>query len=128
MILWLTLHVPRLFLHWCNGKNCYINDYAHKDEFYPFMHDHWTINTSKVKNFLCEIGQRSKVGMTIFFGLVEHSEGLVELKSSTRLELSRIFSSNFELKTHLFMTIPKLILQNLVRIREEDWNKINMVP
>ena len=65
--------------------------------------------------------------MTIFLGLVEQSEGLVELKSSTRLELSRIFCSNFELKTHLFVTIPKIILQNLVRIREEDWNKINMV-
>ena len=55
-------------------KTVTINDYAHKDEFYPFMHDQWTINTSKVKTFLCEIGQRSKVGMTIFLGLVEYSE------------------------------------------------------
>ena len=82
---WFYGHLHRWFCDWhCTCQGCFfidamvktvtINDYARKDEFYPFMHDQWTINTSKVKNFLCEIGQRSKVGMTIFLGLVEYSE------------------------------------------------------
>ena len=68
---WFYGHLHRWFCDWyCTCQGCFfidamvktvtINDYARKDEFYPFMHDQWTINTSKVKTLYVRLVKGQK--------------------------------------------------------------------